>query len=1102
MDSLFGLSMNTIMIVLLALLAVSLSVVAYVILRNRIVFLMGIRSIPRRMAQTVLIVIGLMLSTLIISAALTTGDTVDHSITNQSYTLMGHIDETVMPPSLRDDWLYEGDSARRIPADQYEEFQQALQEANAPDIDGSTGVLFEDVPVFNSTTRLSEPTVTLAGVDADSMEAFPDITSVTTGETLDLQSLGPDEVYMNKSAADQIEAVPGTTVQIYVQNEPHDLTVVDVVEDRVLTGVGKQDDDEGMVTRLDTLHSLFGHDQLSFVAVSSRGGIRDTGGLTDPVEERLDQMIEQNDLQLALGKSKQDSVDLAEDIGNIMASFFLVLGLFSIGAGVLLIIMIFVMLAAERRSEMGMARAVGMKRSHLVQMFTSEGVTYNIVSAMIGAALGILVAFGMSYLMGAIFASELFGLKIEPYVSPRTLVISYSLGVVLTFFTVAISSFRVSNLNIVSAIRGTEEPRHDEARRKTDWGAVGIGFAVSLVPGLGLLLIILDRGGLPRSRLWILVSIFLPGYLGLWLIFTKGIGFDWSWWGLALRGVLMAIFPPLWIWYLLRNGLGIPSAWIFSVGGLLFGFLFFLLGISSDSAFPFALGFSLMTAGAAVLLRLLKFPERPVYTAAGLFLIVLWLLTAGGRLDSIFGPLEGDFEMFFLSGVAMVTSATFVLIYNAHLLLAVVSRLGGVFGSILPALRTAVAYPLANRFRTGMTVAMISLVVFALTMMSTMNYNFDKLFLSDDSRGGWDVIVEENPNNPISDLPAALEDGGSSAAAGFKSVGRLSLPGNATASEIADVPEELQRGEELQPEEYPVSGMDDAFIEASQIKLDHRVRGYESDEAVWEALRTRDDVAVIDANAIAGGFGGEFDFSLSGRIKETEELFDPITLVVSDPDNTKTRQVELIGIMTLGASGTFVGLFIPDSAFRDVFGEPELSFHYVSLTNPDTSEEVAKDIESTLFTAGVQSESLKKRAEEQGALFRNFFRLMQGFMGLGLLVGIAAVGVIAFRTVVERRQHIGMLRAIGYKRSTVALSFLMESSFVTLLAIFSGVTLALLLAYALVTSGELAEDATYHVPWLQILLFVVITFVASLAMTFIPARQAASIPTAEALRYE
>jgi putative ABC transport system permease protein len=1040
-DSLFGLSMNTIMIVLLALLAVSLGVIAYIFFRNRIVFLMGVRSIPRRVAQTVLIIIGLMLSTLIISAALTTGDTVDHSMTNQAYALMGHIDAVVQHPSLKDDWIYEGDSRRRVSEGQYDKFQKALADANDPNIDGSTGVLFETVPLFNSASRLSEPSVTFAGVDTNSLEAFPDIISATSGETLDLASLAPNEVYVNESAADQVEAHPGEVLQVYIDNQPHDFKVVDVVKDRILTGVGQQDNDQGLVTRLDTLQGLFGHKELSFIAISSKGGVRDTANLTAPVETRLQEVIDQNQLALAIGKSKQDSVDLAEDVGNIMTSIFLIFGLFSIGAGVLLIIMIFVMLAAERRSEMGMARAVGMKRVQLVQMFTSEGMTYNVVSAMIGAALGILVAIGISYLMGAIFANELFGLKIEPYVNPRSLLIAYSLGVVLTFFTVAISSWRVSTLNIVSAIRGTEEPRQDQRQRRIRWR-------------------------------WIVAS--LP----------------------------FLVIPPLGLWFLLRNGLGLPSAWIVSGGGLLFGFLFFVLGINSDAAFPFALGFSLMTAGAAVLLRLLKFPERPVYTGAGLFLVVLWLLTAGGRLESIFGPLEGDFEMFFLSGVAMVTSATFVLIYNAHLLLAVVSRLGGRFSSILPAMRTAVAYPLANRFRTGMTVAMISLVVFALTMMSTMNYNFDKLFLSDDSRGGWDVIVRENPNTPITDLPAALRDNGSSVADQFQRVGRLSLAGNMTASQVGQVPPDPQANEQVQVEEYPVLGMDTSFVEAFQIGMDHRAAGYDSDEAVWEALRTRDDVAVIDANAIQSGFGpGAFDFTLSG-VKETEKTFDPITLVVADPTSRLRREVQLIGVMTLGASGSFTGLYVSDNAFRSVFGEPELSVHYVRLTDPDASEGVAKEIESTLFTAGVQSDSLKKLAEEQGALFRNFFRLMQGFMGLGLLVGIAAVGVIAFRTVVERRQHIGMLRAIGYKRSTVALSFLMESSFVTSLAIFSGVVLALLLAWALVTSGELAEDATYRVPWLQILLFAAVTFLASLAMTFIPARQAASIPTAEALRYE
>ena len=96
MENLFGIPMNSIMLVLLALLGFSLSVVGYVILRNRIMFFIGLRNIPRRMAQTVLIVVGLMLSTLIISAAFTTGDTVQNSITSQILTTLGHVDEIVL----------------------------------------------------------------------------------------------------------------------------------------------------------------------------------------------------------------------------------------------------------------------------------------------------------------------------------------------------------------------------------------------------------------------------------------------------------------------------------------------------------------------------------------------------------------------------------------------------------------------------------------------------------------------------------------------------------------------------------------------------------------------------------------------------------------------------------------------------------------------------------------------------------------------------------------------------------------------------------------------------------------------------------------------
>ncbi len=1034
MDALFGIPMNSIMIVLLALLAVSLASVAYVALRNRIIFLIGLRNIPRRVAQTVLIIVGLMLSTLIISAAFATGDTVDYSISNQAYSLLGHIDETVQPQSLGDAGT-QGDSSLDVTADQYQRFQAALQQANNADVDGSTGVLFEEVPVVNPTARLSEPSVTFAGVDTTYLQGFPDVISASSGDTLDVTLLAPDQAYMNESAADKLYVRPGDRVQVWVQNRPHDFTIVDVVKDRVLTGANRQDNQEGMVTRLDTLHQLVGHDRVSFVAVSNVGGVRDSVSLTDPVERDLKQLIKQSGLQLDLGSSKQDAVDQAEQFGNFMATFFLLLGLFSIGAGMLLIVMIFVMLAAERRPEMGMARAVGTKRGHLVQMFMSEGMAYNVLSAMVGAALGIVVAFGMAYVMSAIFASSSFNISIQPHVTARTLAISYALGVVLTFATVTFASWRVSNLNIVAAIRGTSDIRPPEERRRTRW-------------------------------LWVLLAI--PAMIA----------------------------PPLGLWLLLRKGFGLPWAWIVAGGGLILGSLFSWLGLDSNQAFPFALGFSLIAAGVARTLGLFKLPDRPVYTAVGGLLLVFWGFVAGGRLEFLFGKLQGDIEMFFLSGIAMVTASTFVVVYNADLILAVVSRLGGAFGSILPAMKTAVAYPLANRFRTGMTLAMISLVVFALTMMSTMNLNFDKLFLDDSARGGWDIVVQENPNNPISDLSAALRTSGSTAPNGFRTNGRLSLAGGPAATQARQDPNSKF-------EEFQIFGVNDGFIEGGNIPLEQRARGFESDDAVWQALKSRDDAALIDAFATGrGGFRGEGSFQVSG-IREGDRVFDPISVQIHDPKSGRSRSVQIIGVIGVGASVTFPGLYIPDRTFQDVFGEPDRSWHYVGLQNPDQSKDVAKEIESTLLTAGVQAVSLKERADEQQALSRNFFYLMQAFMGLGLFVGIAAVGVIAFRTVVERRQQIGMLRAIGYKRSTVALSFLLESSFVTLLGLASGIGLAIWLSYFLVTSDQFpSQGSGYHIPWPQIFLLAVFTFLASLVMTYIPARQAATIPVAEALRYE
>ncbi|MCK4963953.1 MAG: FtsX-like permease family protein, partial [Dehalococcoidia bacterium] len=129
--------------------------------------------------------------------------------------------------------------------------------------------------------------------------------------------------------------------------------------------------------------------------------------------------------------------------------------------------------------------------------------------------------------------------------------------------------------------------------------------------------------------------------------------------------------------------------------------------------------------------------------------------------------------------------------------------------------------------------------------------------------------------------------------------------------------------------------------------------------------------------------------------------------------------------------------------------------------------------------------------------------LLQGFMGLGLVVGIAALGVIAARSVVERRRQIGVLRALGFQKGMVQLSFLLESSFIALLGIALGVALGAGISVQIIDQmGEFFEGMKFQIPWVNIVVVVVIAYGASLLTTYLPARQAAKIYPAEALRFE
>ncbi len=739
-------------------------------------------------------------------------------------------------------------------------------------------------------------------------------------------------------------------------------------------------------------------EQISLIAVSNTGGIKDGINYSDQAVQAVDSALAGQPYRAV--PVKKDAVNTAEAAGNTFTSVFLVLGLFSIAAGILLIFLIFVLLAAERKPEMGMARAVGMKRRQLTQMFLAEGIAYDLVSALVGAALGVGVAFLIVNLMGRLISDAI---DIRPVATWRSLIVAYTLGVIVTFITITISSWRVSRLNIVSAIRDIPDVTATKA-----------------------------------SRRWLVLGIL----------------------GVILGGLLM---------------------WI---------------GRNTGQAFPFTTGVSLVPLSLAVALRRFGVPARPLYTVASLLVLVYWLAPSSWT-DWMSGKLDGGMEMFFISGIMMVASATVAIIWNAELLTAFVGFLGRAFSRWLPAVKTAVAYPSASKGRTGMTIAMFSLIIFSLVMMATINANFVAIFTTDQAAAGWDIQATQAPNNPINDFKQTLQQQGVDTSK-ITAIGQMVTvnPGKT----------EVRAAGSTDWKVYPINGVGNDFINNSDAPLQIRANGYASDQDVWNAVRDNPNVAVIDAAAIPQqGFGGtgENRYQLT-NVKQGDKSMQPTQIEIGDPATGTTKTVTIIGVLDSKVS-LFSGVFLNQQTFDQIYSLPSVITYYLNVTPGTNTKTYAQDVESSLITYGVQAQSINEILNKAASQSQGFLNLIEGFMGLGLLVGIAALGVVSFRSVVERRQQIGMLRAIGYQRNMVSASFLIESSMITALGVISGTALGLTLAYRLMTSPDFAGTTggtAFIVPWVLIIVFIAVAVGASLLMAYIPSRQAARVPIAEALRYE
>ena len=991
MTKIFGIPVGGLTAVLVILLAVALVAVAALAVRNRVFFRLGVRNVKRRRGRTVLIVTGLMLGTAIISAALATGDTMSHTIRSSAATSLGRTDEVIAPKGIEAALASGNAGTGGLYFSEGYANLIAHEARGSHLIDGVAPVIVEPIAVQDATSRQTESRVTLFAANPARMRGFGEMR--VDGRRVSLANLRPGEIYLNLEGADKLAAKPGDIVQLLSGNSVSTMRVKAVVRYQ-----GGATDGAGVLMPLETAQQFLGQQgNVRAVFVSNTGGV----ATTDQVMRLLQPKVAP--LGLEIDNTKQDALEQADAAGAAFMSVFTTFGSFSIAAGILLIFLIFVMLAAERRGELGIARAVGTRRRHLVQLFLFEGLAYDLLAAAVGVLLGIGVAYGMVLAMAAAF-SGVEDLQISYTVKPTTFVLGYSIGVLLTLAVVVFSARRVSRMNIVTAIRDLPEPPREKGRkRRLLWAALGL-----------------------------------------------------------LAGAALAVS-----------------------------------GVSSKDAVVLGFGVSLVILSLVPILQLLGLPERAVHTGAGLAL-VLWFVLPISRW--LFGEMKVNMSIFLLGGLMIVLGASWTLMYNADVLLGALAATGGRIRALAPVLRMSIAYPLRSLFRTGVTLAMFTLVVFTLVVGATTSGAFTNAFNDlEVFGGGFDIRATSSPAEPIVNMPAAV-----ARTPGLKRGDFTVISSQSTLPVKA-----RQVGAGAKEESYVVNGADDAFLSHTTYKLAAHARGYGSSADVWNAIRTSPNLAVVDQFAVQRRENWNFapppDFQLKGFYLE-DEVFEPVKMTVRDQQTGKRLTLTVIGVLSDTAPEYMYGVWTSQRSVAAVFGNRVLpTIHLFALQPGVDAKTTAHQLESAFLANGMQADSLREVLGDLVAANVMMNRIVMGFMGLGLIVGVAALGVITARAVVERRQQIGVLRAIGFRKGMVQLAFLLESSFVALTSIVVGTLLGLVVAHNVISDSQSQpswENLSFDVPWANLGIIFLVVYLVALATTWLPALRASRIYPAEALRYQ
>jgi putative ABC transport system permease protein len=358
--------------------------------------------------------------------------------------------------------------------------------------------------------------------------------------------------------------------------------------------------------------------------------------------------------------------------------------------------------------------------------------------------------------------------------------------------------------------------------------------------------------------------------------------------------------------------------------------------------------------------------------------------------------------------------------------------------------------------------------------MGSNTFNISQYETSIRRRGGGNSDIEKE--NPIITYPEAKA---------FKENYQYPFTETSlsfTATSRAEVKFESQKTDP----EISVVGVDEHFLGNSglQTTLGRNFTGFD-----------------IDNNAYVCVVGSDFE---KGLLKDV----NPIDKIIS----IRGAKFKVIGVLkekgsTFGNSQD-LRVLIPIQVARSLFTAPNINY--------TMSVMVAK--EALLNEAVDNANNIMRRVRKLNPVQENNFGVSRSddlinrisemtdvlsasawIIGIITIFGSSiALMNIMLVSVTERTREIGVRKALGAKRSTIAFQFFIETLIIGQLGGLVGIVFGILIGYGISN----AIDFSFVIPWSAVIAAVITTFIVAVVSGSYPALKASKLDPIEALRYE